>query len=407
MTNENNRRGLGPLELLILAAASYIVIRKAGPPVVKFLNELDPPRWLPPQQPIGQSPSLGLHSPNPQTQIGSTGDEVEHRLGPGTPNRLESGDITHRHAQAPDSTDLKALAEILNGPPSLVSLPELAPDYDLVRLLRHPCVVVVLGHRGSGKTALICRLQELFRDTAIPYGLGLPATARRLLPDYYGLADDPWTIGPNAAIYIAEAHRIFHARTTQSAQGRAVSDLVNFSRHRRHTLFVDVQNPAHLDRNILSEADIIMVKQPGPLTPGFERPEFRPILDGARVAFASLAPSEAKKAVWVYAPGQGLTGMLMKNQLPTFWSERLSRMFADTGPTIRDTFNLTTPDHGRRGSGPSGFRKGTRPSICERAARARQLYHAGRSYSEIGRSLGVSKSQAFRLVHHSCAKYSA
>jgi len=35
----------------------------------------------------------------------------------------------------------------------------------------------------------------------------------------------------------------------------AVADLVNLSRHRKHTLIFDVQNAAQLDRNIVSEAD--------------------------------------------------------------------------------------------------------------------------------------------------------
>ena len=76
---------------------------------------------------------------------------------------------------------------------------------------------------------------------------------------------------PNAIIYIPESYRLFHSRSTQRAQGRAIGELVNLSRHRRHTLIFDVQNPAHLDRNIVSEADVVLVKEPGPLQQGFER----------------------------------------------------------------------------------------------------------------------------------------
>ena len=70
---------------------------------------------------------------------------------------------------------------------------------------------------------------------------------------------------PNAIIYIPESYLLFHARATQSAQGRAVGELVNLSRHRRHTIIFDVQNPAHLDRNINSEADVVLVNEPGTL----------------------------------------------------------------------------------------------------------------------------------------------
>ena len=86
--------------------------------------------------------------------------------------------------------------------------------------------------------------------------------ARRLLPDWYGLADDPSAIPSKAVIYIPESYCMFHARASQTAQGRMIGDLVNLSRHRRHILIFDVQNPAHLDRNIVSEVDVVLVKQP-------------------------------------------------------------------------------------------------------------------------------------------------
>ena len=42
-------------------------------------------------------------------------------------------------------------------------------DDVLARLVRHPSVILILGHRGSGKTALAVRLQELLQDVATPY----------------------------------------------------------------------------------------------------------------------------------------------------------------------------------------------------------------------------------------------
>ncbi len=95
-----------------------------------------------------------------------------------------------------------------------------ALDEPLARLVRHPAVILILGHRGSGKTALAVRLQELLRDAAPPYAVGLPPKASRLLPDWYGLSDDFDTIPRNAIVYVPESYRLFHARTTQTAQGR-------------------------------------------------------------------------------------------------------------------------------------------------------------------------------------------
>ena len=122
----------------------------------------------------------------------------------------------------------------------------------------------------------------------------------------------------------------FIPRSTQSAQGRAIGDLVNLSRHRRHTLIFDVQNAAHLDRNIISEVDLVLVKQPGPLQQGFERGQLTPIMDSARAAFAGVTPAKRKRCVWVFAPNAGVEGKLLQNELASFWSERLSTIFGET-----------------------------------------------------------------------------
>ncbi len=180
------------------------------------------------------------------------------------------------------------------------------PDIGLANLIPHPAAVLIIGHRDAGKTALANRLQDLKRDIAPPCAVALPAKAARLLPSWYALADDPADVTPNAIIYIPESYRLYHARATQTSQGRAIGELVNLSRHRRHTLIFDVQNPAHLDRNIISEPDIVLVKEPGPFTLGFERPQLKPIMDAARAAFAGVGSTRRKRAVWVVAPASGI-----------------------------------------------------------------------------------------------------
>ena len=276
------------------------------------------------------------------------------------------------------------------------------PDLALAHLVQHPAVLLILGHRGMGKTALACRIQEILRDRAPAYGVGLPPKARRILPDWYGLADDPADVPVNALIYVPESYRMFHARATATAQGRAVGDLVNLSRHRRHTLIFDVQNPAHLDRNIISEADIVLVKEPGPFTPGFERPQLRAIMNAARAAFAGVNKSRRKRAVWVVAPAAGVEGQLMENQLPGFLSDSLSRIFGDATPTAatrgaRASQTGTADAPSRRTT--AAPRRGQKTPSEDKKARAKRLRASGYSYNEIGRMLGVGKSQAYRFVN--------
>jgi len=174
---------------------------------------------------------------------------------------------------------------------------------------------------------------------------------------------------------------------------------VNLLRHRRHTLIVDVQNAAHLDRNILSEADIVLVKEPGPFQQGFERSQFKGLMDSARTAFAGVPPSRKKKAVWVSAPESGITGQLMENQLPSFWAESLSRMFEDA-PVMLGTDGEEREIQGHKFNSKTALpRKGQRSSTEEKRERARKMRAAGHSYGEIAKALGVARSYAHKLVN--------
>ena len=260
--------------------------------------------------------------------------------------------------------------------------------------MRHPAVILILGHRGSGKTALAVRLQELLRDVAPPYTVGLPPKAARLLPDWYGLADDFGTIPRNAIVYVPESYRMFHARTSQTAQGRMIADLINLSRHRKHTLIFDVQNAAQLDRNIISEVDLVLAKEPGPFQAGFERNQLKSLMDSARAAFASVGQGRKKRATWVVAPGGGIAGQLMENLLPSFWTDSLSRVFADTAVGIES--GIATTGIGNK-TAPA--RKGKKTSGEAKRKKAKAMHSAGHSYREIGRTLGVSPSYAHKLVN--------
>ena len=108
---------------------------------------------------------------------------------------------------------------------------------------------------------------------------------------------------------------------------------------------------------------------------------------------AAVGPALRKRAVWVVAPAAGIHGKLMENALPTFWSDALSRAFADTRPGIASA----SPDGPRAGGGV--IRRADPPNVDELRLRARQLRAAGYSYGEIAKMLGISKTRAYRLVN--------
>ena len=141
----------------------------------------------------------------------------------------------------------------------------------------------------------------------------------------------------------------------------------------------------------MSEVDLILVKEPGPFHLGFERSQLRPVVEAARTAFAGVGPHRKKKVVWVCSDS---VGQLMENSLPSFWSDRLSRIFGEAGPVPQSD---TTESSGS--SVPSGAkpRKGQTTPTAVKKARIHKLRQAGHSLSEIAKMVGISKSYVYKL----------
>jgi len=101
----------------------------------------------------------------------------------------------------------------------------------------------------------------------------------------------------------------------------------------------------------------------------FERPELSRVVKLAQAAFASV-PGNRNRWTFVSAPDHGVEG-LVENALPSFWSSRLSCLFAAAVP-------------------PAAARPAARLSRAEKVQQAHPLHARGLSHRAIGRVLGVS-----------------
>ena len=161
--------------------------------------------------------------------------------------------------------------------------PQLEPDSKWREVIVSPAVVLILGKRGSGKSALAYRLLEIFRHRLAPYVVGAPSRARQLLPDWIGIV--PTLEGlPNKCIALVdEAYLAYHARGHMSQESKAMSQILNLSRQRDQTLIFVAQEARQVDKNIASAASVLAFKELGMLQLEFERPELRKLVAEAQV----------------------------------------------------------------------------------------------------------------------------
>ena len=246
-------------------------------------------------------------------------------------------------------------------------------------VIKHPAIVLVLGGRGSGKSAVSYRVVEDFRYSLSPYVVGFPEKSKSLLPEWIGIEERLEDVPPKSIIIIDEVYLSHHAREWQKTGNRDISRLLNLSRQQDKTIVFIAQIGRQLDIDIVSSADVLILKNPGMLQPKFDRPEFRDLLLEAKQAFQSVK-SNIKRWSYVYSQNTNFTG-LIENDLPSFWSPRLSNAYANLG----DMASQKLP------------KKMTRE---EKIQKAKELNAKGWSQSKIAEYLGVdSKGTIFNWIH--------
>ena len=268
--------------------------------------------------------------------------------------------------------DSNQLSQLIAITPTIIKLDEASIELEAwVSLIKHPCVILILGNRGSGKSALGYKFLEYLRYTADLYVVGLPRKARRLLPEWVGVVPTLADLPPHAIALIDESYMLFHSRSSTSSRTRMLSNLINLSRQREQTLIFVSQESRQVDMNIASSANVIIFKNPGILQLEFERKQLSKIAAEAHIRFAVVG-KDKNSWCFVYAPESNVATM-MQNSLPSFWTPGLSNAYTDAN--LID--EISAP------------KKMTRE---EKIKRAKELHRQGFSLGQIGRILGVSKS---------------
>ena len=215
-------------------------------------------------------------------------------------------------------------------------------------ILDEPFVILILGERGGGKTALGHLLLELFSDKGRRRKaciIGFPTHKRHLLPSWITPLDEP-TFPEDSVVLLHEAHFYLHARRSMEEGHLIIDKLLTVSRHKNVDIIVETQQSFRLDRNIVAEVDAIIFRVPELMQEKFERPEVRWITQMAKEAFKPFVKEfevvkdgkviakyreilpEAKKHAFVYS--KKFVGMYPHEiPLPSYWSEEISRAYGE------------------------------------------------------------------------------
>ena len=259
----------------------------------------------------------------------------------------------------------------------LTSTPILEPDAKWRDVVVPPAVMLIVGKRGSGKSALAYRLLELLRYKLTPYVVGVGSQARKYLPDWIGMASDLESLPINTIALVDEAYLPYHSRRSMAEESMTMSQILNLSRQRNQTLIFVTQEARQVDRNIASSATVIVFKEMGMLQPEFDRPELKKLVGQAKESLGSVR-GDKRRWSYVYSPDADFVGVL-ENELASFWKPSLSRLFVASGQTAAQ-------------------RPAKRQTPQEKAQKAKELRSQGRSLSEIANVLGVAKSTVVNYV---------
>jgi hypothetical protein len=247
------------------------------------------------------------------------------------------------------------------------------PDSIWLKRIIHPSIVLIIGKRGSGKSASSYRILELFRFGPKPYVVGVPASKLHLLPNWISIVSTLEEVPDGAIAIVDEAYIRYHARNSTAQESKEMSKIINLSRQRGQTLIFVSQEARQIDINIASSANVFIFKDPGLLQLKFDRPELNQLAIKAREAFTTIS-GDKKPWNYLYSPDADFSG-LIKNELPSFWTPGLSRIFAGEVNPVPDN---------------SKPRIAQTLTLPEKTQKAQEMKGQGASIREISRTLGVS-----------------
>ena len=187
------------------------------------------------------------------------------------------------------------------------------------KLLNRSLIALIIGRRGSGKTALGMKFLEMAKNKTKRkiYAIGF---VKSKLPLFINKIENIEKIKPDSVVLVDEAALLFSAREPMKNTNKLLTQMMAIARHKNLSLIFVTQNSAFIDINVLRLADSLFLKEPSLLQSNFERKFLNNFCKN--INFSKYA--EKEKYFYVYSDDfQGMA----KFDLPTFWNESVSKAF--------------------------------------------------------------------------------
>jgi len=181
---------------------------------------------------------------------------------------------------------------------------------------------IILGARGSGKSVLGMRILENIKSKRKKvYALGFRADK---LPEWIKPIENINEMPNNSFLLADESGIGFSSRSSMSSINKLLSDLVLISRHKDISIIFITQNSSNIEINTLRQADYLLLKPSSLLQLDFERKKIKEIYKEVKEDFNKFKETGEKGVTYIYSD---VYRGFVKNLLPSFWSEDLSKSY--------------------------------------------------------------------------------
>lgn len=211
-------------------------------------------------------------------------------------------------------------------------------------IIQHPSIILIIGRRRYGKSALGFSILENFHNERklATYAVSLPKEKHYLLPDWITPVETVEELPDNCVAMIDEGALKYHAYMWGAKETVVMDRMISVSGQRDQTFIFITHTMRKFAITLLLDVDILLCKNPSLLHSRLERSEVRKLVDKVAKEFNKLPRDEVKKNTYVIS--DDFDGFI-RNKLPSFWSEELSKSYAgipleNINKKQRDTGNM-------------------------------------------------------------------